>query len=45
MFNPVMRLLLERRVHHFISEGNDELIEAALVRSLAERHGAGPDPA
>ncbi len=33
-FNPVMRALLERRVHDFISKDNDTLIEAALVRSL-----------
>lgn len=33
-FNPVMRVLLERRVHDFISKDNDTLIEAALNRSL-----------
>ncbi len=44
VFNPVMRLLLERRVHHFISDGNDKLIEASLVRSLAELHEVEPDP-
>ena len=33
-FNPVMRALLERRVHDFISKDNDTLIEAALNRSL-----------
>ena len=31
-FNPLMRALLEKRVHHFISKGNDKLIEAGLVR-------------
>ena len=45
VFNAVMRLLFERRVHRFISEGNDKLIEASIVRSLAELHGTGPDPA
>jgi hypothetical protein len=34
VFNPVMRWLLEKRVHHFISKGNDALIEASVVRSL-----------
>lgn len=44
VFNPVMRLLLEKRVHHAISGGNDELIEASLVRSLAELHEGESDP-
>ena len=44
VFNPVMRLLLERRVHRFISEGNDKLIEASIVRALAALHGTEPDP-
>ena len=34
VFNPLMRALFETRVHNFISEGNDTLIEASLVRSL-----------
>ena len=34
MLNPLMRVLLEKRVHDFISEGNDKLIEASLVHSL-----------
>lgn len=38
VFNPVMRALLEKRVHDFISKGNDELIEASLVRSLRKLH-------
>jgi hypothetical protein len=33
-FNPVMRALFERRVHHFISKGNDRLIEASIVQML-----------
>ena len=36
VFNPVMRVLLEKPVHHFISKDNDKLIEAALVHALAE---------
>jgi hypothetical protein len=32
----VSRLLLEKPVHTFISKDNDRLIEAALVRALAE---------
>ncbi|MGD0882305.1 MAG: polyketide cyclase / dehydrase and lipid transport family protein [Acidimicrobiales bacterium] len=45
VFNPVMRRLLERHVHDAISKDNDKLIEASLVRALAELHGAGSDPA
>jgi hypothetical protein len=45
VFNPVTRLLLERRVHRFISEGNDKLIEASIVRSLAALRGTETDPA
>ncbi len=33
-FNPIMRALLEKRVHDFISKGNDKLIEASVVHSL-----------
>ena len=36
VFNPVMRVLLEKRVHDFISKGNDELIEASVVSALEE---------
>lgn len=45
VFNPLMRALFEKRVHHFISEGNDKLIEASLERTLKklhERRGIGP---
>jgi hypothetical protein len=38
VFNPVMRALLEKRVHRFISKGNDQLIEASVVRSLDKLH-------
>lgn len=33
-FNPVLRALLEKRVHRFISRGNDTLIAAALEEGL-----------
>jgi hypothetical protein len=38
VFNPLMRALFEKRVHHFISKGNDKLIEASLVRTLEKLH-------
>ena len=38
VFNPLMRTLLEKRVHDFISGDNDKLIEASLVRALKELH-------
>jgi hypothetical protein len=37
-FNPIMRALLEKRVHHFISKDNDKLIEQMIVRSLKKMH-------
>ena len=30
VFNPILRLLLERRVHRFISKDNDKLMESAI---------------
>jgi hypothetical protein len=39
-FNPVLRLLLERRVHHRISKGNDRQLASAIeggVRALRQR--------
>ncbi len=44
-FNPVLRVLLERRVHHFISKDNDRLITTAIndgIRRLRAARGAGP---
>ena len=35
--NPLMRALLEKRVHDFISKDNDSLIEASLRRTLERR--------
>jgi hypothetical protein len=37
-FNPLMRALLEKRVHRFISKDNDKLIEAHVARSLRRIH-------
>ncbi len=42
--NPLVRRLLEKRVHDFISKDNDRLIEASLVRTLEKlrsRRNAG----
>jgi hypothetical protein len=35
--NPIVRMLLEKRVHDFISKDNDRLIEASLVKTLERR--------
>jgi hypothetical protein len=35
-FNPVLRVLLERRVHHFISKDNDALIASAINGGLVQ---------
>ena len=35
--NPLMRLLLERRIHHFISKDNDELVRDGIVTALEHR--------
>ena len=34
-FNPVLRLLLERRVHRFISRDNDHLVRTAVEKGVA----------
>ena len=39
-FNPVFRVLLERRVHRFISKDNDELIASAINGGLARMRAA-----
>jgi len=42
VFNPVMRALLERRVHAFISRDNDTLMKAGVdagLRALRKRSG------
>jgi hypothetical protein len=35
VFNPILRVLLERRVHDFISKDNDRLIQQGLEQALA----------
>lgn len=48
VFNPVMRVLLERRVHRFISRENDRRIRrgvelgAQAIRAMRESGGTGP---
>src|SRR3954453_16262924 len=41
VFNPFMRMLLEQRVHHFISKDNDKLVKAGSERGLAAARGSG----
>jgi hypothetical protein len=41
VFNPVLRLLLERRVHRFISKDNDTLMEAAIRAGVAHARQRG----
>jgi polyketide cyclase/dehydrase/lipid transport protein len=41
-FNPVLRLLLERRVHRFISKDNDRLITSAVNAGLERMRRAAP---
>src|ERR1700704_791056 len=47
VFNPVMRFLLERRVHRFISKDNDRLVKAGIEGALAaaRARGAGDEAA
>ena len=40
--NPVLRLLLERYVHRFISKDNDRLIKAAIERGVSARRAKTP---
>jgi hypothetical protein len=42
VFNPLMRLLLERPVHQFISKDNDKLVRDGIVQALAARRRAAP---
>ena len=48
-FNPVLRVLLERRVHRFISKDNDRLITSAIndgirrLRAARAQGAAAPD--
>jgi hypothetical protein len=38
VFNPIMRVLFEKRVHDFISKDNDVQIEAGLKEALRKAH-------
>lgn len=40
VFNPLMRLLFERRVHHFISKDNDTLVRDGIVRALEAKRSS-----
>lgn len=40
-FNPVLRFLLERRVHRFISHDNDRIMQAAIEAGLAHARSQG----
>jgi hypothetical protein len=42
--NPLMRALLEKRVHDFISKDNDRLIEASLLKTLERRRARRGTP-
>jgi len=48
-FNPILRFLLERRVHDFISKDNDQLIRDSLTNGVkmmrAARAKAAPEDA
>jgi hypothetical protein len=49
-FNPVLRVLLERRVHEYISRDNDTLIRNAVnsglerMRAASSRRKSGESP-
>ena len=36
-FNPILRVLFERRVHRFISKDNDRLVRTAIERGVRKR--------
>jgi hypothetical protein len=42
VFNPLMRLLLERRVHQFISKDKDKLVRQGIEMALAARRRSVP---
>lgn len=44
-FNPVLRVVLERRVHRFISRDNDKLIAGAINGGLRAKRAAQARPA
>lgn len=42
VFNPLLRALLERRVHHFLSKDNDIHYQASVERGLARLAAGEP---
>ena len=40
VFNPIVRVLLEKRVHAFISRDNDQKVKAGIEQALAARRRA-----
>ena len=44
-FNPVLRVLLEKRVHAFISHDNDRVMKAAIEAAVARARRAGTQAA
>jgi len=34
VFNPILRLLLEKRVHHYISGDNDKIIKSSIEKGI-----------
>ena len=40
VFNPILRALLEKRVHAFISRDNDQKVKAGIEQALAARRRA-----
>ena len=42
VFNPLMRLLLERRVHQFISKDNDTMVRDGIVNALEAKRRSVP---
>ena len=41
-FNPVLRVLLERYVHRFISKDNDKLVKQAIEQGVARQRSRRP---
>jgi hypothetical protein len=42
VFNPLMRVLLERRVHQFISKDNDTMVRDGIVKALEAKRRRVP---
>jgi hypothetical protein len=43
-FNPILRFMLERRVHRFISHDNDKLMKTAIEQGVGMMRKAVPAP-